>query len=299
MAAASVEENAPHHRHTGDSPSRKEKKRLAKALEKEILTHPVIGLVGFRGVPASNLQSMRRDLAERKHSFHVVPNSRIRHALEAAGKERPHLKQLEKHVSDQTAVVLTDANPFLLYKELEKTRSKVPPKGGEIAPEDVWVYAGETSFKPGPIVGEMQHAGFPAAIEKGKVVLKKDTLIVKKGAVIHREVAQMLARLEVKPLTVGLMLRVAMDGETLYASDVLAVDFDAMLQNMVLAQAQALGLATHVAFPTPQTIPRLLAKAKRQALALALERGFISPDTITPLLSKAARQGSAIKGLTN
>ena len=30
---------------------------------------------------------------------------------------------------------------------------------------DIEVKAGETSFKPGPIVGEFQQAGIPAAIE--------------------------------------------------------------------------------------------------------------------------------------
>ena len=66
------------------------------------------------------------------------------------------------------------------------------------------VPAQTTSFKPGPIVGELQHAGFPAAIEKGKVVLKKDVTIVKAGQTISREVAGLLTRLDILPLEVGL-----------------------------------------------------------------------------------------------
>lgn len=274
------------------------KEKKSSALAKKMLEHKVVALAGFRGVPASNLQSMRRDLANRKHYFKVAPNSQILHALKGASKERSRLAELEPFVTDQTAVLLTDANPFGLYRELLRTKSKVAPKGGEKAPDDIWVYAGETSFKPGPIVGELQHAGFPAAIEKGKVVLKKDTVVVKKGNVISREVAQMLARLDVKPLEVGLFLRVAVEEDMLYPGDSLAVDFDAMLGKMVLAYGQAMHLALAIGYLTPETFPRLVTKAHRQAKGLALAVGFISPGTIGALLEMAARQAHAIKGLT-
>ena len=55
---------------------------------------------------------------------------------------------------------------------------------------------GDTSFKPGPIVGELQKVGIPAAIESGKVVIKSDKLLVKEGETISAEVAQMLTKLE-------------------------------------------------------------------------------------------------------
>jgi large subunit ribosomal protein L10 len=274
------------------------KEKKAESLSKKMLEHKVVALAGFRGVPASNLQSMRRDLSDRKHYFKVAPNSQILHALKAASKERSKLAELEPFVTDQTAVLLTDSNPFGLYRELLRTKSKVAPKGGEKAPEDIWVYAGETTFKPGPIVAELQHAGFPAAIEKGKVVLKKDTVVVKKGNIINREVAQMLTRLDIKPLEVGLFLRVAVEEEMLYPGESLAVDFDAMLGKMVLAHSQAMQLALAMAYLTPETFPLLISRANRQAKDLALAIGFISPGTIGALLEAAARQANAIKGLT-
>jgi large subunit ribosomal protein L10 len=285
---------APHH---GHSHIRKEKEKKAEALKKEILKHRVVALAGFRGVPASNMQSMRRDLHDRKHYFRIAPNSQFYHALKAASKERPKLSDLEKQLSDQTAILLTDSNPFGLYKELQRTKSKVPPKGGEKAPQDIWAYAGETSFKPGPIVAELQHAGFPAAIEKGKVVIKKDTIIVKKGEVISREVAQMLTRLDIKPLEVGLLLRAAVEEGFFYTSDALAVDFDAMLGQMVRSWHQAMGVAMTIGYLTPETLPRLIIKSRRQAMQVALSTGFISPETVGPLMGVALRQAHAIKGL--
>ena len=64
-------------------------------------------------------------------------------------------------------------------------------------------------FKPGPVVGEFQKAGLPAAIEKGKVVIKSDKVLVKSGGQITRDQAQALTKLEIYPMTVGLDLRAA------------------------------------------------------------------------------------------
>src|SRR5256712_8691378 len=104
------------------------------------------------------------------------------------------LFKLSDTIEGQTAVVAAYINPCRLFKDREATRRRAPARGGEIAPEDLWVRGGETPFKPGPVVGELQKAGIPAAIERGKVVIRQDKLMVKAGARIPRDVAQQLAR---------------------------------------------------------------------------------------------------------
>ncbi|MCI4370276.1 MAG: 50S ribosomal protein L10, partial [Thermoplasmata archaeon] len=151
---------------------RQEKLAQVAALATTIRSSRTTAIVAVRGVPASALQKMRRSLREKGHPILVAPNSSLRHAIEAAVPDRPALKPLLEHVTDQTAILSAEGNPFSLYQELARTRSPTPARGGEIAPNDITVPAQTTSFKPGPIVGELQHAGFPAAIEKGKVVLK-------------------------------------------------------------------------------------------------------------------------------
>ncbi|EQD45521.1 acidic ribosomal protein P0, partial [mine drainage metagenome] len=137
-------------------------------LRQQLAARPMVALIGVRGVPAAALQSMRRTLRGQNRPIRVSPNTLILHALEAAQKEIPSLAPLTAHVTDQTALMTCEGNPFTLYAELSRTRSPTPARGGETAPADILVPAGTTSFKPGPIVGELQHAGFPAAIEKGR-----------------------------------------------------------------------------------------------------------------------------------
>ncbi len=275
-----------------------ERLALVAELEDVLVAHPMTAVVAIRGVPAAALQSMRRELRQRGHPIRVATNSAIRHAVENASRKRPSLKPLLDQVEDQTAILAAEGNPFALYQELLRTRSPTPARGGEVAPNDILVPAGTTNFKPGPIVGELQHAGFPAAIEKGKVVLKKDTTIVKAGDHISREVAGMLTRLEIFPLEVGLNLRAVVDGETFYPPDVLAIDLDAQRAALARAARAALGLAVEVGYATKETAPLLLTRAHRRALGVALAAGFATPETIEPLFAKAMREAAAVAKLT-
>ena len=281
----------------GRTSIRPEKRARVENLSGRLLERPMTALVGIRGVPAAALQKMRRDLKGRGHPISVAPNSAIRHALEGAIGKRPALKPLLEHVADQTALLSAEGNPFSLYQELSRTRSPTPARGGEIAPADILVPAGTTSFKPGPIVGELQHAGFPAAIEKGKVVLKKDTIIVKAGQPISREVATMLTRLEIFPLEVGLELRAVVDGDTFYPPAVLSVDLDARRAELFQAHRRALGLAVELAYPTKASLPLLVGKAHRQALALAVEAEYPTAESLPHILAKALRAAKAVEAL--
>lgn len=277
---------------------RPEKIARVDALRGTFVAHSVTALVGLRGVPASALQSMRQELRQRGHPIFVAPNSRIRHALERAVEERPSLKPLLGHVNDQTAILSAEGNPFALYAELSDTRSPTPARGGESAPNDIVVPAGTTSFKPGPIVGELQHAGFPAAIEKGKVVIKKETTIVKQGQTISREVAGLLTRMDIFPLEVGLELRALVDGETFYPPEALAVDLEGLRNSLSRSARSALGLAVEIGYPTKASLPPMLARAHRRALGVAVAAGYLTKETVPQIFARAMREAAAIQGLT-
>src|SRR5437867_8115190 len=139
------------------------KQESVKALVQEFERSPVIGIVNIRGIPAPQIQAMRKRLTGRA-KLTVSKNNLLRIALKEAAGKKTGLDGLVDVVADQTAVVTAEMNPFRLFKEMEATKTKAPARGGERAPEDLWVREGDTPFKPGPIVGELQKAGVPAAI---------------------------------------------------------------------------------------------------------------------------------------
>ncbi len=72
-------------------------------------------------------------------------------------------------------------NPFKLFAKIKEQEQRHLQKVEKQLSHDIDVKAGDTPFKPGPIVGELQKAGIPAAIQEGKVVIKTDKVIVPAG----------------------------------------------------------------------------------------------------------------------
>ncbi len=256
----------------------------------------VLGIVSITGIPASQLMRMRKTLSG-SVTVRVTKNTLLQLALKAVEKERPGLIKLGEGVHGPVALVATDLNPFKLYKEMERTKTPSPAKGGEKAPQEITIAAGETSFKPGPIVGELGKVGIPAGIEGGKVVIKKDKVVVKAGDTISKDLATMLSKLEIFPLEVGLDLRLAWEKGQTYQPAVLSIDEAAVLAQVRTAAARAMALALGAAYPTKASMPLLVVKAHREALAVALDAGFVSKGTLPHLLGRAARVAAVLNSV--
>jgi len=269
------------------------KKDEVAEIKKDAKEFKLIGLVDMYGIPAQQVQQIRRNLRGTA-IIKVTRNTLIKHAFEDLGGE---FKNLSRHISGHSALIFTNDNPFRLYKQLEKTKTKMAAKAGEKAPEDIVVPAGPTSFKPGPIVGELQQAGIPAAIEAGKVKIRETKTVVKKGGVISAKLAEVLAKLDIKPMDVGLALQAAFHDGSIYEPSVLAVDETVIIGQLQLAGAQAFNLSVNAAIPTKETMAPILTKAVREARGLAVEASVYEKDVIDAIIGKAYREGQVINGL--
>jgi large subunit ribosomal protein L10 len=249
-------------------------------------THKIVGIVNIGGIPAPQLQQMRGRIRS-KAQIRAAKNNLILRALDEAEKQVPGISALKDAVHEQAAVITTDVNPFALFREIKATRTKAPAKGGETASHDIEVQAGDTPFKPGPIVGELQKVGIPAAISEGKVVIKTDKVLVEAGQKISRELAQMLSRIEIYPIELGLNLHAVFENGSIYKPDVLDIDMDRFMDQLRTASLSALGLAMESGWPNTQTIRPLLTKAYRSAYTLAVEKNIYAKDTMKTLLAKA------------
>jgi large subunit ribosomal protein L10 len=258
----------------------------------------VVGVVEVGGIPAPQMQQMRKNL-HGNASIRSAKNSLIFRALDEADKQTKGIGSLKDMVTGQTAIIATDMNPFKLFQEIKATRTMAPAKGGETVTHDIIVKAGDTPFKPGPVVGELQKVGIPAAIQDGKVVIKSEKVIVPAGKKITTDVAQMLARLEIFPIEIGMTLHAVYEDGSIFKPDVLDINIDEFMGTMKQASSNAFTLALELGWATKQTIEPLLMKAHRQAFLLALEQGILTKETIPHLLSKAQAQMLALKNITS
>jgi large subunit ribosomal protein L10 len=269
------------------------KKDEVAEIRKFAKQYTLIGLVDMYGIPAQQVQQIRRNLRGIA-VIKVTRNTLIKHALDEIGGET---KGIEKYISGHSAMIFTNDNPFKLFKQLEKTKTKMAAKAGETAPEDIVIEKGPTSFKPGPIVGELQQAGIPAAIEAGKVKIRETKTVVKKGAVISQKLAEVLVKLDIKPMDVGLALQVAFHDGSIYEPAVLSVDETKLLAQIQLAGQQAFNLSVNAAIPTKETMVPILTKAVREARGLAIEAAIYEKDVVDAIIGKAYRESQAVKSL--
>jgi large subunit ribosomal protein L10 len=272
--------------------------REVKELKELINKHRVIGVVGINGIPAPQMQQMRKNL-HKTLFIRSAKNRLIFKALDELEKEKKGILELKNLIRNQTAIIATEMNPFKLFQQIKGTRTMAPAKGGETIDHNIHVKSGETPFKPGPIVGELQKAGIPAAIQDGKVVIKNDKVIVTQGQKIPSDVAQMLTRLEIFPIEIGMNLYGVYEGGSIFKPDVLDIDIDEFVANIKTASVNALNLAIQTAWSSKDTIKSLIVKAHFDSITLAVEQGITSKETIKRLISKANMNMLAIKKITS
>jgi large subunit ribosomal protein L10 len=273
------------------------KLKEVQELTKFLTESKVVGIVEIGGIPAPQIQQMRSNLYGNA-ILRSSKNSLISRAIDEADKKVNGLSSLKDAIIGQTAIIATDMNPFKLYSQIKSTRTMAPAKGGEIATYDIKVKAGDTPFKPGPIVGDLQKVGIPAAIKEGKVVIKNDKIIVCANEKISKDVAQMLTRLEIFPIEIGMSLNSVFENGKIFKPDVLDIDLDVFRQNIVNASRNVFNLAFKSVWVTDFTIKVLIKKAHDNAFALAIDRGLITKETLEHLFSKAHRSMIALASKT-
>lgn len=262
-------------------------------LKEVISASPVIGIVNVTGIPAPQLQKMRASLRG-KMTLLVAKNNLLLLALNELDKDKAGVAALVELIDGQCAIVGSTDNPFKLFKVMEATKTAAPAKGGELAPDDINIQAGETPFKPGPIVGDLQQAGIPAAIEGGKVVIKKTKTLVKAGEPIPANMAQMLTKLEILPMTVGMDLRGVFEEGIVFKSDVLAIDEEQFMGDLYGSIGGAFNLACQIGYTNSLTIRPLLTKGSSEAMNVAIFAGITNNDTIEKLLGMAGGKMMAL-----
>ncbi|WP_457612126.1 50S ribosomal protein L10, partial [Methanocaldococcus sp.] len=239
-----------------------------KTLKGLIKSKPVVAIVDMMDVPAPQLQEIRAKIRD-KVKLRMSRNTLIERALKEAAEElnNPKLAELANYIERGAAILVTDMNPFKLYKMLEENKSPAPVKAGQVAPCDIKVEKGSTGMPPGPFLSELKRVGIPAAIEKGKIAIKEDKVVVKKGEVVSQEVANVLNKLGIKPVKVGLNILAVYEDGIIYTPETLKVDEEKIKEDIQRAFQNAMNLAFNIAYPAKEVLPLLIQKAYMDAKA--------------------------------
>jgi len=241
------------------------KKKEVEDIKRLIKEYKVLGVVNLEKLPAFNLMKIKSQLKDRlvlKYSKKRL----IKIAFDQVGDKS--IESLKEKLVGIPALIFTNEDPFKLFQILKKSKSPALAKTGDIAPRDIVVQAGPTEFTPGPMIGELGQMGIKTSVEGGKVVIKMDKLLVKEGEAINAKSAELMSKLKIEPMEIGLNLVLTYGNNEILVRSVLDIDVDVYFDNVKLAAGEGVNLALYMGYVTDETVELLIKKAVLEAEGL-------------------------------
>lgn len=270
----------------------KEKIATIKKIEDEMKAYKTLALISLEKLPDALLQHIRKKLREKESVVHVLKKPVIKRILDGKSALTKFTHLCDKPV----ALILAKMPPYELNMLLRESKKKRAAKIGEMAPFDIIVPEGETDIPPGPALSELKSAGLNVQIKGGKIVVSKESTVVKEGEQITRVKAGALQKLGILPFESAVNLLFCYDGDYVYSADVLNLDLT-LNDDLIHSFSDGVNLSINAGYPTAASIETLLSVAYTQSLNLSINASLYSPLSAEQLLVSALRQGMALSSL--
>lgn len=232
--------------------------------------YKTIGIVDLHKLPNKQLQEIKKNIRDTA-VMKTVKKSILLHAIKKLGNAK--ISELEKLIPLQPALVFTNSDSLKFYAKVSKLKSMSYAKEGDATDEEILITAGPTNLMPGPVISELAKVGLVAGVEEGKVAIKRDKVVAKKGDKISKELVSILRKFKVQPIKIGLNVVALYENGMIYEKGVLILVGDNYLNKVKEAFSQALNLSVNIIYPTKENIGYLLSKAYNQAKAIANKLG--------------------------
>jgi large subunit ribosomal protein L10 len=270
-----------------------DKEKFVKDSIKELKSYKSIGVVQVNNKPDRLLQAARSRL---KGEAKVIMGRKSLLTKILDGDEKS--KALVKDLTGTSAIILSNLEAFDLYKKFRAHSIKLAAKPKQIAPSDIEIKAGETSVAPGQAVTELKQAGIDVQIQKGKVVIAKDKVVVKQGGMISLQMAKALHTLNIEPFEAYIEPNAIASGGMVFTKDILNIDPIRTTQEIAGAFRSALTLSLELGIVNRYTVVTLIEKAYRNAMYLGTEINAYDTGVIERVIAKAESQASALNAVT-
>jgi large subunit ribosomal protein L10 len=242
----------------------KSKKREELAiLAKE---YPVIAIATLDKLPASIVSVLRKKL--KGNAELRVAKTRV--VQKAFAESKTDTSKIDSLVAKSILVIFSKKNPFELFSFVKKNKGSAAAKENDIADADILIQAGDTGLPPGPALSTLKGAGLEVKVAGPTISISKDKIVAKKGEAIKKEVAEVLGKLNIKPMKVGMKIIGVLDKNEnmFYDESVLDVDEEELFNKLVLAYQQAMNLSVNAEIFEPESTEAIVMKAEREAKSL-------------------------------
>jgi len=267
-----------------------QKVEYVKKLKQEIKDYKTIGVMPIESIPDRLLQRIRNQL--RSDTKVVIARKNL---LLKALEGDANLSKLTDFVTGDSALILSNKDPFDLYNSISSNKLKLAAKPNQIAADNINIEAGETAIPPGQGVTDLKAAGIDVQIQKGKVIISKGKVLVQKGTKISTAISKALRMLDIMPFEVAPTLKGIISENIFFNAEVLGINSESVTKDISVAFSGAYALTLDIGYVTEYNVSALIKKAYLGALGLGLTTKTYEPGIIEKLVASAVAEALNIK----
>jgi large subunit ribosomal protein L10 len=235
-------------------------------LVKLVKDYPVVAVATLNALPA-NITAVLRKRLKGKAEVRVAKTRVVKKAFAESGVDT---SKIDAIVAESVLIIFSKINPFELFSFVKKNKGSAAAREGDIADNDILVQAGDTGLPPGPALSTLKGAGLEVKVAGPTIAISKDKIVAKKGEPIKKEVAEVLGKLNIKPIKIGMKIVGVLDRteNMFYPSSALDIDEEELFEKFVLAHQQMVNLSVNAEIYNEVSTELIVVKAQREANAV-------------------------------
>ncbi len=272
--------------------TREEKAKIIEEIVNIFNTYKTIGFVDFYKLPTREYREMKKKLTSVNIKF-------FKKSLVIKALERLNKKELINFLPNSCGILFTNKNPFEIYKEIKKLVTYRFAKENDIAEEDIVIKPMVTNIPAGMAIAEFQRLKIEVGVEAGKIAIKKEKVLVKKGERISKEVASILQKLNIKPIPIRIKISCLFDGKIIYPKEVLELDEKFYIDQILRIFSFANSVCEKIGWITKYNVSNFVKKAYLNAIELSIKIEFFDEKNIREALRRAIIRLNIFKSLIN
>jgi len=245
--------------------------RLIKLVDE----YPNFFIVNADNVGSSQMAKVRHQLRG-KAVVLMGKNTMIRKALRGHVENNKALADVLPYIRGNIGFVFFKDDLQGVKRKLLELRVAAPAKAGNIAPNDVVVPAGPTGMEP-TMTSFLQALNIQSKITRGQVEITNDVHLIKEGTKVGASEANLLAKLDIKPFSYGLVLKVVYENGSIYEAAWTEITDDVIIEKFQRGVKNLASLSLAIHYPTVASIPHNVINGFRRVLAIGLGTGYSFP----------------------
>jgi large subunit ribosomal protein LP0 len=203
-------------------------------------------------------------------------NTMVRRAVRGFLAEFPEYANLLPHVKGNVGFVFTNGDLKEIRDKILANKVAAPARAGAIAPDDVYVPAGNTGMEPGK-TSFFQALGVPTKIARGTIEITIDLKLVEANTKVGASEATLLNMLNISPFTYGMGISQVYDNGQVFPPSVLDIEEKQLLGVFSSAINTIATISLAANYPTLPSVIHSVINGYKKVISVALATEYSYP----------------------